>query len=75
MTTYTIILARTLNGSACGTTHDVIEAADEWSAVEIAQREWKRIEPRFAFAPFFSGPTLDSDSTEPSNGKGRSVAA
>jgi hypothetical protein len=75
MTTYTIVLERTLNGSACGTTHDVIEAPSEWEAVEIARREWKRIEPRFAFRAFFSAPTLASDSTEPSNANGRVVAA
>jgi hypothetical protein len=48
---FEVTLERLLNGSACGSTHDVIEAANADEAVEQAQREWRRVEPRFTFAP------------------------
>ncbi len=59
MPRYTIILERRFHGSACGSTEDVIEAESEAEAIGQAVAAWRKMEPRFTFAPLFSAPVLN----------------
>jgi hypothetical protein len=59
MPSYTIILERRDHGSACGSTNDVIDAESEAEAIEQAIAAWRKVEPRFTFAPLFSAPVLN----------------
>ena len=59
MPRYTIILERRYHGSACCSTDDVVEAESEAEAIEQAVAAWRKVEPRFTFAPLFSAPVLN----------------
>jgi hypothetical protein len=51
MQLFTVVLEVRWNGSACGTTEDVIEAETADEAIEKARTQWKRVEPSFSFHP------------------------
>jgi hypothetical protein len=51
VSTFTVMLAKTLHGCTVGSTKDVFDADTAADAQALAVTAWKAVEPRYGFQP------------------------
>jgi hypothetical protein len=64
MTRFEVVLEAVIDGSAAGTTRDVIEAGDSAEAEAKAIAAWEQVDPRFTFRPLLTATVRETAASD-----------